>query len=119
MSILKTALLGIVAVVAFDAIASLASVRFGFAYVNATVGSAVVYATFGLLAGCTRTLVTSAMVGAVMGLTDATLGWAVSWYIGPGRLPPGQLTIASWAKSAVTVVIIAMMYAMIGGLVGS
>jgi hypothetical protein len=119
MSILKIALLGIVAVVVFDGVASLASVHFGFAYANATVGSAVVFAIFGLLAGYTRSLVISAVTGAIMGLADATLGWAVSWFIGPGRLPPGQLTIASWSKSAVTVVVIAMLYALIGGLVGS
>jgi len=52
----------------------------------------------------------AALAGATVGAVDATLGWAVSWMIGPGVPPPG---------SAPVVVLLTMITVVgIGALVG-
>src|SRR5688572_27729096 len=96
----RVAVLGVVAVVAFDAVASVASLAAGFDYAYSAIGSCLIYAAFGFLVGRSSSIFTAACVGAVLGLADASLGWGVSWSIGPGRLPPGLLTATVWVGVA-------------------
>jgi len=106
---------GAVGVVAFDALACLASRRLGVAYPRAAVGSWLIYAVVGCLAGRLGGLRAAALGGAAMGLVDATLGWAVSWWIGPGRVA-GGLTTTRWLATAVGVILIATVAGFLGGL---
>ena len=108
-------LVGGAAVLAFDAAASLASRRFGFAYTSAAAGSWVIYAVVGFLAGRSAGLAVAAPAGAAMGFVDATLGWYVSWQIGPGRVA-GGLTVSRWVTAAVTVTLLAAAIGALGGL---
>ena len=80
---------GAIAVLAFDAIASVASQRLGFEYGSAAVGSGIIYTAIGFLAAGRGGVQAAALAGATMGLVDATLGWAVSWAIGPVQVPRG------------------------------
>lgn len=84
--------LGVVAVILFDLIASLASRFLGVPYVLATVGSFLIYAVIGFFVGRTATPVEAAVVCAAVGLTESTVGWYVSWIIGPGKPAEGELT---------------------------
>jgi hypothetical protein len=115
----KVVLGGAVLIVAFDAIASVASLRFGFAYSKTAVGSWVICAMVGLLAGFTRGGLRAAVVGgALMGLVDVSLGWVVSWAIGPGRIPGGgTLSPTRWIITAVFVTLTSGGAGVAGGIV--
>ena len=96
-------LLGALAVVVFDAIGSYASVRFGFAYTKLSPGSSLIYGTVGFAVGRTGPLHTGAIAAAIVAAIEATVGWAISWYLGPGRLAPGQATPHRILSTVVTV----------------
>ena len=111
----RVGLLGMLAVVAFDAIASLASLAIGFNYEYSAFGSLLLYCVFGYWASSVRTILFASIVGALMGLTDASLGWAVSWILGPGRWEPGLLTLSTWALIALQITAVAAICALLGG----
>ena len=83
---------GIAVVLAFDVAAALASVLIGYPYEYASAGSVLIYATAGYRAF--RGAGLKAAIGAALCIeaADATLGWALSWWIGPGALPEDQRT---------------------------
>lgn len=109
-------LAGAFTVVAFDALASVGSLRLGFPYTRAVVGSWLIYAAVGFFAGRTDgDLFVAAMAGVVMGMVDATAGWAVSWYLGPGRVPGGALSVGRWAGAALLVAVGAGCVGLLGG----
>lgn len=112
---IRVALIGAAVVIAFDAAASLASRATGVAYSWATVGSWLLYAGFGFLAsraagGSVRA---AALTGLVLGVTDASAGWAVSWAIGPGRT--AGLDARRWVWALVVVAAMAAGIAALGG----
>jgi hypothetical protein len=96
-AILVSTLAGILA---YDTAASLLSRRIGFNYAYATVGSLVLYAAAGFAAAEAASFEAACLVGGAAGLTDATLGWRISWVLGPGRLPSGKLTLSEWSSAA-------------------
>ncbi len=79
--------LGAVVVVAYDGLLALAAESLGFEYSLGVVGSMLIYGGVGYLVrragGGWRQ---SALAAAAVALVDATLGWALSAWIGPGRL---------------------------------
>ncbi len=102
---------GMAAVVVFDALGSVASKQLGFSYALLIPGSLLIYGAVAALVASRRDWVTGLLAAMAMAITDLTLGWAVSWLIGPGK-PPGGFT-------AVTIVG-AIMTAFVGaGLAGS
>ena len=119
----RVILIGVLAVIVFDAIAALASRRFGFAYAKATVGSALIYGTIGFLAARgsdANPLQSAAFAAGIVGLVDASAGWGVSWIIGPGRLPDGTaMTLERWLGAAVFVIALACAIGVVGGVIGS
>jgi 2-methylcitrate dehydratase PrpD len=58
-----------------------------FPYTDLAIVSSLIYTTFGFLAAKRVNISAGAAVGAILGLTDATIGWAISWSIGPGYVP--------------------------------
>ncbi len=112
-------LLGSIAVLLFDALASSLSLQFGFAYARAAIGTYVIYAFAGFLAGRFGGWKHGALVGVALGLVDATIGWAVSWFIGPGKPVDGaSLTPILWIGVALTVMLLGAILGAIGGAVG-
>src|SRR5579863_3550936 len=81
--------LGALTIVAFDLVASVASRAIGFRYGYAAVGSWLLYAVFGFLIGRRANVGSAAFGVAIIAGFEATIGWAVSWAVGPGRLPTG------------------------------
>lgn len=111
----RIALIGMLAVLVFDTLASLASRSLGFPYAKAAIGSFVIYAAVGFAAGRVAPIATAAGIAAVVGLVEATAGWWLSWQIGPGRISSGALS----ATMAIRTIIIVMLTAgFIGAIAG-
>jgi hypothetical protein len=107
--------LGALVIVAFDIVASVASRTIGFPYSDAAVGSYVIYAVFGFAIG-RRAGVGGASLGVAMIATvEATIGWALSWVIGPGRPPNGMPRFGALAS---TVALVAATGAVLGAMAG-
>jgi len=116
----KVILAGAVLIVAFDAAASFASLRLGFAYSKASIGSWIICALVGLVAAMMAGgLRASALAGLAMGVIDASLGWAVAWAIGPGRPPEASISATRWVITLVVVTLMSLSAAVAGGLIGS
>ncbi|MEO8621975.1 MAG: hypothetical protein ABI625_12975 [bacterium] len=114
--------IGVVSVVLFDAIASIASRTWDFPYARASVGSYFLYLAIGFAAGrsaATSRAGTGAIAAGIAGLADVSVGWAVSWQIGPGRPPTGTITPMQWWLVAVFVVLFAAAIGFFGGVVGA
>jgi len=107
---------GVSLVIIYDAVASIISKQFGIPYGDLTAGSLFIYAVVGFFASRInekRSLVTAILAGAFIGFTDATLGWLVSYLIGPGR-PARPLTPLLWVFVAVTVTLSGAALAAVG-----
>jgi hypothetical protein len=97
-------LYGGAAVLALSLIGSLASQTLGFEYSLLAPVSLIVYVAIGAYVGLGARVSQAAIVGAVVGLIDATLGWAISWVIGPGRPEVGEaITFLGWFNTALFV----------------
>ena len=105
---------GALAVVVFDAIAAFASRKMEVPYGWASVGSWILYAGFLAARAYPPAPIQAALLtGMVLGVTDATAGWATSWAIGVGRV--AGLTIMKWLLTAISVAGIAAGVAALGG----
>lgn len=109
---------GAVAVLMFDAAAAWASLVFGFPYGSVAIGSWIIYAVVGFVAGRYSGVLAALVAGVAVGLVDASAGWAISWMIGPGRVPGAELTAARWTAAAIYVSVIAGVAATVGGVIG-
>ena len=105
---------GVAAVLVFDTAASFASIGLGFPYAYASVGSVLIYALVGYFTFRRLGLVRAIGAAVLVELVDATLGWFISWQIGPGALPADQATTPIIATTIVLVVIFAAVCALIG-----
>lgn len=115
----RITLLGAMVVVVFDVAASLVSRASGMPYQWASIGSLCLYGGAGFMlarATASRPIPGAAFGGAILGITDATLGWAASWILGPDRAE--SLTVTGWVLTAVSVVALAAAVAAIGGAIG-
>lgn len=110
-------IVGALIVIAFDTIASLASLAFGFPYMYAIVGSMVIYSTVGYLGFRRWGLGRAVGAALLIELVDATLGWFISWKIGPGALPEEHMTPAVIIATIVFVLIFAVVCALAGSAV--
>lgn len=104
-------------VVAFDLIGSLGARRYGFPYKNLAIASFLAYALAGAIAAIHGSLLSAVLVGTAMGFADGTVGWAISWHIGPGRA--AALTTSRIIGVVLSVIAIAALLACIGGLFAS
>lgn len=118
---LRMAAWGAGAVMAFDFAMSLASRTLHLPYGWGMVGSTVIYFTLGLLvtrdSGVRHPFRQVVLVATLVALVDASLGWAVSWAVGPGR-PETPLTATVWLWTALFVILVAVSTAGLGGIVG-
>ncbi len=77
--------LGAIVVVVYDTLTAIISVATGISYSFFALGSFVISLTFGFLLGRAAKWYLGALSGAANGLVEATVGWAISWLIGPGK----------------------------------
>lgn len=115
----RVIMFGSISVLVFDLIAAGASRFFGFPYGRATIGSFFIYGTVGYIVAQSLTqnrLPSVLLAGMIIGLTDASLGWGVSYLVGPGR-PKTTLTPTRWLMTALIVMVTSSLLATIGATV--
>lgn len=105
-----------IAVLVFDTVGSLAAKSFGFNYALLIPGSLLIYGAAAALVA-KRDWVLGLIAATVLALTDVTLGWAVSWLIGPGR-PEGGLTPATAVGAAMTAFVLGGLAGGVGAWIG-
>jgi hypothetical protein len=116
---MRLTLLGCVAVVAFDALASVAADGLDFEYANLWPLSLAIYVLFSfLVARRARSLKAGLGAGALVALVDATIGWAVSWWIGPGAPDSGVDDAAAIALTVAVAVSTGAAVGLCGGWLG-
>lgn len=82
--------LGVVAVLVLDTVGSMLARHLKFWYGKLAPVSGALWASSAALAAQTSTdipatIVLGTMAGAIVGVVDSTVGWWISWQIGPGR----------------------------------
>jgi hypothetical protein len=105
------------AVIVFDTVGSLASRCLGFKYKSLIFGSWLLYAAVGFFVGRHSELLSCAIAGGFVGLVDATVGWAISWWIGPGR-PTVELSASAAMSMVLIVALIGAAFGWLGGVIG-
>lgn len=108
-------LLGAVVIVAYDTMTALVSAGFGISYGLFSIGSFLIYFLFGLLTALKSRWLVGALAGAVIGFAEATVGWAISWAVGPGKPPVDMDAVAIIATIALVIPIGAFL-GLLGGL---
>lgn len=106
-------------VLAFDSVASVASMTTGIPYGWFSLGSAVIYLAAGYV-GAPRFGLSKAVAAVIaVALVDATLGWALSWLIGPGRIDAPDLSVGVMvAAGALGALVFGTVTGAVGGWVG-
>jgi hypothetical protein len=97
---------------------ALAASTFGFNYSALSALSYCNYLIVGFAVAWLTSLERAVLSGAIVAATEATLGWALSWVIGPGRPPADQQSAAAVAVAVVFVILLGAVVAGIGGFVG-
>lgn len=105
---------GVVWVIAFDAIGAYLARRIGFRYANLAVVQFAAYVAAGYVAGLHADPLAAGVVGAVMGLVESTIGWAISWQIGPGRA--GTITVGRVVRVSILLTLLAACFATVGAM---
>lgn len=93
-SVLPVVFIGWLAVILVDAGGSLVSIGTGLPYGYFGILSLAIYAAVGVITrsrgGSNRS---SALAGFGVAVFDGTIGWWISWLIGPGRMPVGESSL--------------------------
>jgi hypothetical protein len=78
-------LTGVAAILATETLASVAARWLGFKYKYSMVASVAIYAAVGWFTAKAAPAASPALAAALIGVTESTLGWGISWGLGPGR----------------------------------
>ena len=113
--VIKVFLTGAILVLGFDTVGASASRLLGFPYAVLWIGSFIVYLAVTCRAAVRSGLLAAIAVGALLGLVDSTLGWAISWAIGPGR-PTEPMTSAAIGAAILFVVALGAAWGLLGGI---
>ena len=106
---------GILSVLLVDTLGSLAARHFGFRYSSLFVISWALRLATGFFAARYGDIKASFFAGGAVALIDATVGWYISWRIGPGR-PEGQITIETMVMAVLIITLTGAALGFIGGL---
>ncbi len=99
----RIVLVGAAVVVTFDATASLLLRSLGGSLVWMFLGEGLIYVAVGFAAGRIGGPGAGARSGAAVAAIDATVGWAVTWMIGTGRI--SRVTLVGVAFILVTIIV--------------
>src|SRR5271166_609873 len=117
-------LVGIIAVLSLDTVGSLASQRLKFHYARL---APISYLLWGIAAAIAsqsapndslKSICLGGLAGFIVGLVDSTLGWWISWHLGPGRLPPQLVTGGNMVRIIFRVSMMAAAAGVAGSLLG-
>jgi len=106
---------GVLAVLTLDTIGSIASRQFGFHYGSLSVISWLIRIAVVFLSARYGSLSLSFLTGGSVAFIDATLGWYISWIIGPGR-PKKKISNTLMARTVLIVTFTGAALGFIGGL---
>ncbi len=109
-------LAGAIAVIAVSSLGALAARELGFDYSWLIPFSVAIYAVVGFAVSRYVRLIYAPVAGAVVGLIDTTIGWYISWIIGPGN-PQVETDMLGIIFTVVMVVALDMIIATLGGIV--
>lgn len=110
----KNILIGIVSVLLIDIIGSLASYLFEFPYTFLWPVSIANYALFGYLSSKQNKLIKNgAITGAILGLTDTTIGWKISIWLN-AYSPDRDIEPTSNATLIMTIIVGTLFASLIG-----
>ncbi len=110
----KIVVSGIIAVLVFDTAASFASEIIGFPYAYASIGSIIIYSTIGYTCFRCCGLIKAVIAAVMVELVDATLGWYISWCIGPGALPEEETSTVVIGVTIIMVLVFAVVCSLLG-----
>ena len=79
--------IGLLAVLTVDTCGAILSELMGFSYAWLAIPTFSVFAAIGFVAGWRHSISAAAYAALVVSVVDVTLGWWISWQIGPGRIP--------------------------------
>jgi len=105
---------GVTAVLLLDTAGSIASRVLGFRYARLVVCSFLIYLLVGLSTARTGSLGAATVAGAAVSFVEATLGWAIAWFLGPGRLTKEQATAARILRAIATVTMSGGLFGLLG-----
>lgn len=108
-------LLGAVIVCVVDTALAVISQQAQIPYSSFIPISILIVAIFGFVAARRCGLLFAPFCGAILGLVDSTIGWSISWYIGPGE-PGMELSFNEIAYTVTTVTAMDAVFGMVGGL---
>jgi len=107
---------GCLAILIFDVLGAMASRWLRFQYSRLAPGSYIIYTATSVIAARSGPAWLGIVAGATVAVMEATIGWSLSWWIGPGR--PSAPTSLSGARMLRIVALVTMM-GMGFGLVGT
>jgi hypothetical protein len=84
-AIILILVVGALSVLTLDTIGSIAARQFGFAYGSLRIISWLLWFGTGFFAARYTSVSLSPLAGGIVALIDSTVGWYISWLIGPGR----------------------------------
>ena len=116
---MRWVLVGCVGIVAFDALGATAAEQLDFPYQYLFAMSFAIYGTVGFLAAReTGRAKAGGIAGATVAFVEATVGWAVSWLIGPGE-PEGDYRVSTLVGTAAVVVAAGAVIGLVAGRVAT
>jgi len=107
-------------IILIDTLGALVSRGFVFSYRYFIPVSFLTYIAIGFFVAKYATVIAAILAAAITGLVEATIGWAISWNIGPGR--PARLASdvgeIEFAIVVALTIIFAVLFAATGGALG-
>jgi hypothetical protein len=113
--ILSVLLIGITVILLYDTVSAVVSRSTGVDYGWFGFGSLAVYLIFGFLVAKRSSWINGMAAGAAIGLIESTLGWAISWMIGPGK-PSMDVNVFTIGLTVAFVTLSAAVVGLVGGL---
>jgi hypothetical protein len=114
-SFAQIVILGAVIICVVDAALSVISQQAQIPYSSFIPISILIVGIFGFVAARRCGLLFAPLCGAILGLVDSTIGWSISWYIGPGD-PGTEVSLLEIAYTIVMVTAMDAVFGFIGGL---
>ncbi len=111
---IRSIVIGIIAVLLFDTLTAVISSSTGLRYEWFSIGSAIIAILFGFLVARQSRWFVGGLAGALLGFADSTVGWMISWTIGPGR-PEPEMSIAEIFFVIIFVTVETAVLGLVGG----
>lgn len=113
--LISVVLSGALAVILFDTLASFISRKFQISYGLFSIGSFFIYICVGFFGAKYGDLMRAVIIAGIIGVIDSTIGWYISWIIGPGQTNI-ELTVVNIASIIIFVTITALLFGLVGAL---